>query len=81
MLCYGNLNDFTETLDDLDLSQKAKNAQIPKENPYEDIISLFSKSPKKTLQVLENRALQTQNINDKPEIASQGNGRIRNLGN
>ena len=74
-----NLNDFIQTDDDSDLSQKARNAQIAKANPCDNTPSLFNIPTKDTFQVLKNPTPKTQDINAKPEIVSQGNGRIKNL--
>ena len=49
------------------LSQKAKNVQNTKTNPYKEIPSLISIITQNRFQILENPTLQTQDSNEKRE--------------
>ena len=75
-----NSKDFIPTDHDLNPSQKAKkNVQNPKVNRYKEIASLFSIPTHNRFQILENPTLQTEDSNNKSEMASLSNDRIRDL--
>ena len=62
-----NTNDFTQTYNDSNLSQKTKNVLNPKANPYKEISSLFSLPTYDRFKILENPTLQTENSNENRE--------------
>ena len=62
-----NLNDFTQTYNDSNLSQKSRNVQNSKANPFKVIPSLYSNPPHNRSQILDNPTLQTQDSNENRE--------------